>query len=205
MQITAKKFIQFDPIPQLRLKFKFNVAAFRLRTDAADKTRPTGRRGTSRLFPDAMSHIFSQLDQLLLGSIPTIVIFLLLLFFLRAVLFAPLRRTLAERRRRTEDRMTAARHLLEQATAAASLHEAALREEQLAGYQRLQELRQQALRQRGQQLETARQEAMRHLAAAAAELAEETKAARHSLQNSAQQNAEQILAALLPRANGAPA
>ncbi len=37
MQITPEKFIRFDPIPQLRLKFKFNVVAFRLRTDAADK------------------------------------------------------------------------------------------------------------------------------------------------------------------------
>ncbi len=152
-----------------------------------------------------MSHIFSQLNQLLLGSIPTIVIFLLLLFFLRAVLYAPLRQTLAERRGRTEDRMNAARQLLEQATAAAARHEAALREQQLAGYQRLQELRRQALRQRSQQLETARQEAMRHLAAATAELAEESQAARLSLQNSAQQNAEQILAALLPHANGAQA
>lgn len=150
-------------------------------------------------------HILSQLFQLLLGSIPTIVIFLLLLFFLRAVLFAPLRRTLAERRGRTEGRMAAARGLLEQATEAAARHEAALRQEQLAGYHRLQELRQQALRQRGTQLEAAREEALRQLASATAELAKETQAARLSLQTAARQNAEQILAALLPHANGAQA
>ncbi len=48
-----------------------------------------------------MDEIFQQLGSLFLGSVPTMILFLLLVFCYTALVDKPLRRTLAERRERT--------------------------------------------------------------------------------------------------------
>ena len=49
-----------------------------------------------------MDELLRQLDELVLGSVPTIIIFVGLVLAYRFVLYRPLMRTLAERRERTQ-------------------------------------------------------------------------------------------------------
>ena len=91
-----------------------------------------------------MDEIFHQLGDLFLGSIPTMILFLLLVFCYTVLVDHPLRRTLAERRERTagaQEKARAAIALAEEKTRhyqeqlrAARVEILANREKQVAGW-----------------------------------------------------------------------
>ena len=91
-----------------------------------------------------MDEIFHQLGDLFLGSIPTMILFLLLVFCYTVLVDHPLRRTLAERRERTagaQEKARAAVALAEEKTRhyqeqlrAARVEILANREKQVAGW-----------------------------------------------------------------------
>jgi len=128
-----------------------------------------------------MAHTLHQLVGLLIGSIPTVVIFLLLHFILRGVLYRPLQRVLAERRTRMEGRSEAAQALLVEVDAKLTAYEAAVRAARADGYHLLEERRRAALAERSTQVEAAKQKAASAVAQARAQLAEDVDNARVGL------------------------
>lgn len=74
-----------------------------------------------------MDQIFHQLGELVLGSVPTIILFVLLIAAYEALIRRPLERTLAERRQRTTGAVEQARGALTAAEAETSVYEDKLR------------------------------------------------------------------------------
>ena len=70
-----------------------------------------------------MDSIFHQLGELVLGSVPTIVLFVLLIVAYNALVRRPLERTLAERRSRTTGAVEQAREALAAAEAETAVYE----------------------------------------------------------------------------------
>lgn len=79
-----------------------------------------------------MDQILRQLGELLLGSIPTIVLFLILFVAYRTMVHVPLTRVLSERHSKSEGALEKARADIAAAEAKAAEYEKALREARLA-------------------------------------------------------------------------
>ncbi|HUX67839.1 MAG TPA: hypothetical protein VMV31_10160 [Terriglobales bacterium] len=128
---------------------------------------------------------------------PTILVFVLLHFYLRAVLYKPLRRVLAARRERTEGRQEAARQMLAQAEAKLAGYEAALRQQRQQNYQRIEGQRQEGLALSQTKLTEARKQSAHALVEARQQLAAETAVGRVQLQAGAEALAGQIVQQML--------
>lgn len=109
-----------------------------------------------------------QLAGLLLGSIPTIILFLLIILAYWVLVYRPLTRVLEERRRRTEGMMEQAHLVVARAEAKAREYEAGLRAVRLAVFH----AREEQLKRWDQERETA----IAQVAAAARGKVEEAKA-----------------------------
>ena len=146
-----------------------------------------------------MDDILRQLGSLFLGSIPTMVIFLLLLVCYTVLLHRPLTRVLAERRERTAGAVEKAHAAVAIADAKAQEYEAKLRaarheiqvarEKQIAGWSAA----------RDQALAEAREAAGTRVRSARVALEAEAERSRASLEAHIDELAEQILATVLPR------
>ncbi len=143
------------------------------------------------------------LGRLFLGAVPTVLIFLLLHFYLRAVLYRPLRRTLEERHRRSAGLIKAARVRLGEAEGLLAQIESKLRAARLEGYRRVAERRQAALAERGGLLEEARHQAKAEVQAVVEQLGREAQAGREKIQAARQELAEEVLVRLLGHAAAA--
>jgi|SRR6185437_4070973 len=144
-----------------------------------------------------MAQTFQQLARLLLGSIPTIIIFLLLHFYLKAVLYRPLRKVLSERHARIEGRQAAAASLTTQAEQKLATYEEALRQRQIANYKQIEAQRQAALAQGQAALDQARHQSAHGLVEARQALATQSAEARAHLHAAAEALADQIMAQVL--------
>jgi F-type H+-transporting ATPase subunit b len=143
--------------------------------------------------------ILNQLGGLVLGSVPTAILFILLVIAYGYLVRRPLERTLAERRARTSGAVEQARGAISAAEAETSAYEEklrvaraeimALREQQL---KRLQNEREAALA-------SAREQAQERVRAARVEIEGSTAAAREQIERAAAQLGEQIVKALLPK------
>lgn len=149
-------------------------------------------------------HTLHQLAQLFLDAVPTVLIFLLLHFYLRAVLYRPLQRTLAERHQRTTGVLEQARARLAEAESVLAQVEGRLRAARLEAYERLASRRQAALAQRSTQLEQAREQGKKELSEAHQQLAGETQTGREKIQSAAHGLADEILRRLLGQAAAHP-
>lgn len=103
-----------------------------------------------------MDETLRQLGGLILGSIPTIVVFLLLFLAYRILVHAPLERVLTERRSKTEGALERARADIAAAEAKTAEYETALREARLSVFRAQEARRQRALESRAAAVAEAR-------------------------------------------------
>lgn len=151
-----------------------------------------------------MDQTLHQLGELLLGSIPTILIFLVLHLTLRRVLYRPLQGVLTARTERIEGRLAAARQQFQLAEEKLKQYEASLRQARQENYRRIDERRRTALAECQQVLETARHQAADAVVAAREEIAADSARARAQLQAEVETLATEVAAAVLGRAAVVP-
>ncbi len=146
-----------------------------------------------------MDETLHQLGGLLLGSVPTIFLFLLIVILYRFLVYAPLTRVLRERRERTDGAIEQANAAMAAAAAKTQEYEARLR----AARSRIFEARQEQLlqwnRERDSAVAQAHQGAQRQVEEAKSALQVQTAAARSSIETSIDELAGEILQAILPR------
>lgn len=145
-----------------------------------------------------VDQLLRQLGDLALGSVPTIIIFVLLVIAYRFVLYGPLMRTLAERRERTIGAVEKAHAAIAAADAKSQEYEAKLRAARAEIFHRRELQLQKWSAQRDSALATARQAAQERVSVARQGIEAEAADARHQIEASAAQLAEQIMKAVLP-------
>jgi F-type H+-transporting ATPase subunit b len=139
-----------------------------------------------------------QLGDLLLGSVPTMIIFLVLVLAYRFVLYGPLMRVLAERREMTAGAKEKAHAAISAADAKTQEYEAKLRAARAEIFRAREQRVQQWNAQREKAAESARLAAHERINQARQSIEAEALAARKQVEGSADQLAGQILQAILP-------
>jgi F-type H+-transporting ATPase subunit b len=146
-----------------------------------------------------MDETLHQLERLLLGSIPTIFLFLLLVILYRLLVYGPLTRVLDERRERTEGAIEQADAAMAAAAAKAQEYEAQLRAARSRIFQARQLKQQQWTRERDSAVAEAHAAAQRQVEEAKLALQAQTDAGHRTIEDSIDQLASEILAAVLPK------
>jgi F-type H+-transporting ATPase subunit b len=146
-----------------------------------------------------MDEILHQLEGLLLGSVPTIFLFLFTLILYRLLVYGPLTRVLSERRARTDGAMEQASAAAAAAAAKAQEYEARLRAARLKIFQARQQRQQHWNRERENAMADAQEAARRQVVEAKLALQAQTNAARHTMEDSIDELAGEILQAILPK------
>lgn len=153
-----------------------------------------------------MDETLRQLGELLLGSIPTIIMLVLLYAIYSVVVHKPLSRVLAERRAKTEGAVEKARTDIAAAEAKTSEYEQRLRDARLALFKSQEAGRQVALQARSQAVAAARAKAQDQVKQAREAIEREKIAAQEGLQSeSARLAAEIVRTVLRPVTAGSPA
>jgi F-type H+-transporting ATPase subunit b len=149
-----------------------------------------------------MPEVIQQLGTLLLGSVPTILLFIVLVLAYQFLVQGPLSATLKQRRARTEGAIEDAQKAIAHAEAKAAEYDAKLRQARAAVYK----VREQRVKQRNAErdaaLDAARKVAGVKVSQARVELEAEASTARRSIQASAGELANQVVRAILPLAAG---
>jgi F-type H+-transporting ATPase subunit b len=149
-----------------------------------------------------MQEIFQQVGALLLGAIPTVLLFIVLVLAYQFLVQGPLSKTLAERRARTEGAVEDAHKAIAKAETRAAEYADKLRQARAEIYR----LREQRTKLRNAEreaaLDTARKAAGAKVGQAKAELETEAAQARQVIQGSAAELANQVVRAVLPLAAG---
>jgi F-type H+-transporting ATPase subunit b len=145
-----------------------------------------------------LDELLRQLGDLVLGSVPTMIIFLVLVFAYRYILYGPLVKTLVERRRRTIGALEAAHAAIAAADAKAQEYEAKLRAARAEIFHQREQRVQQWVAQKEAALASARQAAQERVAEARSGIEAEAASARRQIENAAGQLAAQVLEAVLP-------
>ena len=144
-----------------------------------------------------MDATLNALGGILLRAIPTLLVILLLHFYLRRMFFGPLGQVLEQRREITEGARQAADRSLKAAADKATEFEARLRDARAEIYREADQFRHKLLDQQTAALEDARTQAQAFLRAAAAELSQEAAKARLELASTSESLADQISRAIL--------
>ncbi|HYK34417.1 hypothetical protein [Alloacidobacterium sp.] len=142
--------------------------------------------------------ILHQLGDLVIGSIPTMILFVLLVLAYWVVLYRPLMRTLVERRERTQGAVAKAADAIAAADAKSQEYEARLRAARADIFRHREQLVQQWNKERDNALASARLAAQERVRAAQAALNAQAADARRQIEGSTEQLATQILQAILP-------
>jgi F-type H+-transporting ATPase subunit b len=148
--------------------------------------------------------ILHQLGGLVLGSVPTMVFFLLLVIAYSVLVRGPLEKVLAERTARTSGAVEQARGAIAAAEAETTVYEDKLRSarsEIMAARERRTQQRQ---AERDKALEAARSAAQDRVKAARAEIETASAGARQQIEGATAQLSEQILRAVLPAGTQLP-
>ena len=149
-----------------------------------------------------MQEIVQQVEALLLGAVPTVLLFIVLVLAYQFLVQGPLTATLKQRRARTEGEIEDAHKAIALAEARAAEYDAKLRQARAEVYK----VREQRVKQRNAErdaaLDAARKVAALKVSQAKAELEAEASAARRSIQASAGELANQVVRAVLPLAAG---
>jgi F-type H+-transporting ATPase subunit b len=140
-----------------------------------------------------MDETLRQLGGLLLGSIPTIVLFLVLFVAYRSLVHAPLERVLSERHSKTEGALDKARADIAAAEAKTAEYEKALREARLMLFKAQEQRRQKAAEARARAAAQARSLADEQVRAAKAALEKEVAASKLSLQAEGERLATEVI------------
>jgi F-type H+-transporting ATPase subunit b len=152
-----------------------------------------------------MDEIFGQLGGLLLGSVPTIILVILLFGIYTAVVHKPLTKVLAERHSRTEGAIEKARADIAQAEARTADYEQRLREARMAIFKSQEARRQQALQARAAAVTEARSRAQAQVEHARAGIEQDKVAAQTGLHAESGKLAAAIIRTVLEPAGQSPA
>lgn len=144
-----------------------------------------------------MEQTLHALGELLQRAVPTFVLVLFLYFYLKAMLFKPLAKVLAERDAATKGARKQADLSFAKAEEKAASYEAALRDARAEVYKDQENVRRQWLSEQADHVAAARKEAEKLTADAKAQIAIETESARQSLHATAAELANQIAASIL--------
>jgi F-type H+-transporting ATPase subunit b len=150
-----------------------------------------------------MEETLRQLGGLLLGSIPTIVLFLIVFSAYRMLVHVPLEKILAERRVRTEGALDKARADIAAAEARTAEYEQSLREARASVFKALEVRRQQALQTRAAAIAEARAQAAQQIKQAKAAMAQDVATSKLSLQSEAERLASDIIGNILRQVGAA--
>ena len=149
-----------------------------------------------------MDEIIQQVGALLLGAIPTCLLFIVLVLCYQFLVQKPLSRTLAERRARTEGAVEEAHRAIAKAEARAAEYANKLRQARAEIFK----IREQRIKQwnveRDAALDSARKAAGLKVSQAKADLETEAGNARQAIQASAADLAGQVVRAVLPMTAG---
>jgi F-type H+-transporting ATPase subunit b len=145
-----------------------------------------------------MNALFAQLGDLVLGSLPTAILFLLLIAAYAAILQAPLRRTLAQRRERTSGAVSKAEQAIAEADKKTREYEDRLRAARAEIAARRDAQVKEWTAARDGAAASAREAASARVQEARTALQAQTDAAREQIHSGADALAEQILQSLLP-------
>jgi F-type H+-transporting ATPase subunit b len=152
-----------------------------------------------------MDETLRQLGGLLLGSIPTIIFFVLLCGFYAVLVHKPLVQVLAERRSKTEGAIEQASKDIAFAEQRAAEYERKLREVRLALFKRQEARREQATQLRAAAVAEARSRAQAQVGQARAAIEEDKTIAERGLEEQSGQLASQIIHSVLRPAEPVPA
>jgi F-type H+-transporting ATPase subunit b len=150
-----------------------------------------------------MDETLHQLEGLLLGSVPTIFLFLLIVILYRLLVYGPLTRVLNERRERTEGAIEQANAATAAAAAKTQEYEAQLRAARSRIFQARQLKQQQWTRERDNAIAEAHAAAQRQVEEAKSALQAQTDASHATIKDSIDELANEILAAILPKSSTA--
>jgi F-type H+-transporting ATPase subunit b len=152
-----------------------------------------------------MDEILGQLGGLLLGSVPTIILVVMLFGIYTAVVHKPLTKVLAERHSRTEGAIEKARADIAQAEARTADYEQRLREARMSVFKSQEARRQQALQARAAAVAEARTRAHAQVEQARAAIEQDKKSAQTGLEAESGKLAAAIIRAVLEPATQSPA
>ena len=153
-----------------------------------------------------MDETLRQIGELLLGSVPTIIFFLLLFGFYTLLVHKPLMAVLSERRARTQGAIEKARADIDSAEKRTAEYEQRLRDARLAVFKAQEERRVKASQARAEAVEQARKQAQSKIEQARAGIERDTAGARKSLEVEANRLAGEIIRTVLePAMASAPA
>jgi F-type H+-transporting ATPase subunit b len=144
-----------------------------------------------------MDETLRQLGGLLLGSIPTVIMLVLLYAVYTVVLHKPLARVLAERRAKTEGAIEKARADVAAAEARTAEYEQRLREARISVFRNLEARRQAAMQARAAAVAKARSRAHQQVEEARAAIEQDKIAAQEGLQSESVRLATEILRRVL--------
>jgi F-type H+-transporting ATPase subunit b len=144
-----------------------------------------------------MDETLRQLGELLLGSVPTIILFTLLYILYTAIVHKPLGRVLEQRRSKTEGAVEKSRADIAAAEARTSEYEQRLREARATLFQQQEARRKAALDARAAALAQSRKQAQTQVQAAKEDIEKDRDAAQAALQSEAQALANEIMRRVL--------
>ena len=144
-----------------------------------------------------MDETLRQLGGLLLGSIPTVIMLVLLYGIYTIVVHKPLSKVLAERRAKTEGALEKARAAVADAEARTAEYEQRLREARMAVFKSQEVRRQAALRARAAAVSTARLKGQQQIEKAKAAIEQDKIAAQEGLQSESARLASEIVRQVL--------
>jgi F-type H+-transporting ATPase subunit b len=142
--------------------------------------------------------ILNQLGGLVLGSVPTMILFILLVIAYTVLVQGPLEKTLAERRARTTGAVEQARGAISAAEAETAVYEAKLRAARADISAAREHQVQQWQKERDAALAAAREESQRKIRMAKEEIEGSAQEARKQIEGATAQLSESILRAVLP-------
>jgi F-type H+-transporting ATPase subunit b len=149
-----------------------------------------------------MEEIVQQVGTLLLGAVPTMLLFIVLVLAYQFLVQAPLSRTLRERRARTEGAIEEAHKAIARAEERAADYATRLRQARAEIYKLREQRMKQWSAERDAALDTARRSAGQRVSQAKTELDAEAAHARQALESSAGELASRVVRAVLPLAAG---
>ena len=149
-----------------------------------------------------MQLIFQQIGALLLGAVPTVLLFIVLVLAYQFLVQGPLTKILKERRARTEGAVEDAQKAIALAEARAAEYASKLREARFEVYKLRESRVKQWNGERDAALEISRKAAGSKVSVAKAEIDAEAAEARLNIQASAGDLANQVVRAVLPLAAG---
>lgn len=136
--------------------------------------------------------LYEQVRPIALGAIPTIVLVILLHWYLKKVFFEPLARVLDERRKRTQGAVEQSEAILRTAEGKAGVYERALMDARSSIYKDQEAVRRQMVEEQAKSVEASRQRLAVDVAKEREAIAAEVAVARQSISGEVQRLADQI-------------